>query len=134
MTIKRFITLKRREIELAIKAVLLILLYVFVVRPFHVTGPSMLPALENGQLLLVERVSYYLRAPRPGEVVVFYVPSRGVSLIKRVDHLSEDGVYVLGDNAAQSNDSRNFGAVPRRYVTGRALCCYWPPRHWGRVR
>jgi len=128
------VKIKRADVQLAIETVIIVLAYIFVVRPFRVTGPSMLPALANGQLLLVERVSYYWRAPRPGEVVVFYVPSRGASLIKRVDYLTDAGVYVLGDNAELSNDSRNFGVVPRRFVTGRAVLCYWPPRRWGVVR
>jgi signal peptidase I len=36
-------------------------------------------------------------------------------------------VFVLGDNRANSRDSRYFGPVPVRWVIGRALFVYWPP-------
>ncbi|MBI5285519.1 MAG: S26 family signal peptidase [Chloroflexi bacterium] len=33
-------------------------------------------------------------------------------------------LYVLGDNAAASRDSRQFGPVPRRSIIGRAWLRY----------
>jgi len=93
----------------------------------------MLPALHDGQLLIVEMLSYRRRDPRPGEVVIFTTAS-GRTLIKRVARLTTAGaVYVLGDNAAESNDSRRFGAVPRTALMGRAVFCYWPPADWGTI-
>jgi len=34
--------------------------------------------------------------------------------------------YVLGDNRNSSNDSRNFGFVPRTNIIGRVWVIYWP--------
>ena len=36
-------------------------------------------------------------------------------------------VFVLGDNRANSRDSRSFGVVPIEWLTARALFVYWPP-------
>ncbi len=36
-------------------------------------------------------------------------------------------LFALGDNSAQSSDSRNWGFVPRPYLKGRAILIYWPP-------
>lgn len=36
--------------------------------------------------------------------------------------------YVLGDNRAESDDSRNWGPLRRSDVVGKALVGIWPPR------
>jgi len=42
-------------------------------------------------------------------------------------------VYVLGDNRADSEDSRLFGAVPENRIIGRAVAGIWPPSDIGRL-
>jgi signal peptidase I len=40
-------------------------------------------------------------------------------------------VFVLGDNRANSEDSRAFGAVPIGRLIGRVRARIWPPGRWG---
>jgi signal peptidase I len=40
-------------------------------------------------------------------------------------------VYVLGDNRANSEDSRSFGAVSDDRLIGRAVAGVWPPSMLG---
>src|SRR3954465_12603550 len=76
-----------------------------------VTGPSMAPALRHGDQLLVD-VRRVRRRSRPGAVVVVRLPDRPLS-VERVIRLGSDGgVWVEGDNAFGSTDSRSLGAVP----------------------
>jgi signal peptidase I len=42
-------------------------------------------------------------------------------------------VFVLGDNRANSDDSRDFGAVRTDSIIGRAVARVWPPSRWGSV-
>jgi signal peptidase I len=39
----------------------------------------------------------------------------------------DDSMYVLGDNSANSRDSRYWGFVPDKNLIGKAILIYWPP-------
>jgi signal peptidase I len=45
--------------------------------------------------------------------------------------LSEDELFVMGDNRGLSLDSRSFGPISLKNVVGRAWIIYWPPSEWG---
>lgn len=46
----------------------------------------------------------------------------------------EGHYFVLGDNSANSPDSRSWGFVPAKSILGRASLCFWPPSRFGAVR
>jgi nickel-type superoxide dismutase maturation protease len=96
---------------------------------YVVDGPSMEPAYRAGDRVVVNKLAYRRAAPREGEVVVLRDPLRRRRfLIKRIARVLDDGAapryMVLGDNAAESRDSRLFGPVGRELIVGRAWFRY----------
>ena len=97
---------------------------------YVVDGPSMEPGYTAGDRLIVNRLAYLRHAPRAGDVVVLHDPDdHGRLLLKRIapadGHVPDAAhVWVLGDNATESRDSRSFGAVERRRIVGKAWLRY----------
>ena len=97
---------------------------------YAVDGQSMEPAYREGDRLFVNRLAYRRRPPAAGDVVVLHDPEQPDRVLgKRVafDHdaaREPAGVYVLGDNAEASRDSRMFGPVPLNSIVGKAWFRY----------
>ncbi len=90
-----------------------------------VIGPSMEPALRNGDWLLCRRT----RRLRAGEVAVMRHPQRpDLVIVKRLVRRGAGGWWVLGDHPEASDDSRQFGEVPDSCMIGRVMFRYKPLR------
>jgi signal peptidase I len=154
-------------LTLAAAAVLAVVIKAWVLEARQIPSTSMEQTLLVGDRVLVEKLSYRLRAPMRPDVVVFDAEDApGGAIIKRVvavagqridirdgvvyvdgsrlderyvnarypDHYDADGesvvptgtVFVMGDNRANSNDSRYIGPVPLSSIIGRAFAVYWP--------
>ncbi len=95
----------------------------------------MTPTLEAGDRLLVLRLGHRWRL-RPGDLVTLEAPpgpGRPARLVKRVVDADGTSVEVAGDNPVASTDSRTFGRLPARTVTGKVLYRYAPPERAGIV-
>jgi len=84
----------------------------------RIIGPSMEPALRNGEVYLA--VSGV--AVKAGDAVLMQHPQRREMLtVKRIVRAQGDGWWVEGDNSTHSTDSRHFGAISGDLVRGRVL-------------
>lgn len=90
---------------------------------YAVEGDSMAPTLAAGQIVVVNRLSYLLREPQMGDVVVARHPHhRDTYIVKRVvSHADSQESFLRGDNPRDSIDSRHFGSVADRGIVGRVV-------------
>lgn len=143
----------------------------FLFQPFIVSGASMEPNFKQGEYLLIDEISYKLREPERGEVIVFRYPKDpSYFYIKRIIGLPGETIeikdekvkiynydnpaglvlkepyinptttgnlkivlgkneyFLLGDNREHSSDSRFFGSVDRKYITGKAWVAVYPTK------
>jgi len=82
----------------------------------RVVGSSMAPMLSPGQLIVATSLFKRLR---PGQVVVLRKNNK--ELIKRIERVEENKVFVIGDNLNASTDSRQFGWLDRDTVVARVI-------------
>lgn len=87
---------------IAIALVLALLIRTFVAEPRFIPSDSMLPTLEQGDRLVVEKLSYDFHPPRRGDIVVFEPPvqlqlqgyQKDQAFIKRVIATAGDVIAV----------------------------------------
>lgn len=70
-------------------------LYAFVFQEVRVTGCSMQPTFNEGEVLLVNRLSLYIKSVQRGQIVIFRNKSNGEEYIKRVVGLPGERVQIL---------------------------------------
>ena len=70
----------------------------FLIQPFYVKGASMEPNFEDHEYLIVDEITYRLREPARGEIVVFRPPtSTNQYYIKRIVGMPGEEVSVKGE-------------------------------------
>jgi len=87
-------------LKIVVLALLVVVpIHYFVFQPYFVRGQSMEPNFLNGDYLIVEKISYQLRSPERGEVIVFRYPEDpSQTFIKRIIGLPGETVKIEGGN------------------------------------
>lgn len=147
----------------------------YLIQPFVVDGASMLPTYHNAEFLMVDKLTYQLKKPERGDIMIFKLyedannPYEGKHLIKRLIGLPGERVhirggvtiiynqenpngftlnepyveykdpqkdieftlddnhyFVMGDNRAQSYDSRDWGPLDGKNIKGQVLLRVYP--------
>jgi signal peptidase I len=80
-----------------------------------------------GDRIWIDHGRVYVNGTRLDEPYVRYADGRSFAQVV----VPPSSVYVLGDNRAQSEDSRFFGPVSDDRLIGRAIAALWPPHMLG---
>lgn len=78
----------------------------------------MKPRLKNGDVVLVNRLSYFFRKPKLRDIVVL---KRETYIIKRIAAIKGNQIFIIGDNKKESKDSREFGWVSKKEIVGKVI-------------
>ena len=114
---KAWRSLRENLILITIALVLAFFIRTFIAEPRYIPSDSMLPTLETGDRLVIEKISYRFTSPKFGDIVVFQPPpelqrrgySQDQAFIKRIigtpgDTLKiDDGKVYLNGNILQEN-------------------------------
>lgn len=87
---------------ITIALILAFIIRIFIAEPRYIPSDSMYPTLEQGDRLVVEKVSYYFHHPQKGDIIVFQPPvqlqmlgyEKNQAFIKRVIGTSGQTVKV----------------------------------------
>jgi signal peptidase I len=92
---------------------------------FTVKGHSMEPLCKEGDFVVLDKISYFMFRPLPGDIVVLRHPQENRLLLKYIlQERTENGkrlYWVEGLNKNQSSDSRSFGWILREMILGKAV-------------
>lgn len=143
--------------------VVVVVIRTYICTPIIVSGPSMQPTLDGGELMLLNKLSSFDRfdvvvvdieteeiikriIALPGETITC---ERGIVYVngKRQDEeysqgytfdfekitLAEDEYFVMGDNREDSKDSRMIGPIKEDQIKGTAKFVLYPFGEFGNI-
>lgn len=96
----------------------------YVAEATSIPSESMLPTLQVGDHLIIDKITFKYTHLQRGDIIVFNPPAESgldYRLIKRVIGLAGDTVYIK-DGTVFINDS----ALPENYVTNKAVTDFGP--------
>jgi len=98
-----------------------LVVYLFLFRPFQVSGESMFPTFKNQEYILTNLITLHFNELKHGDVIVFKAPSdNNKDFIKRVIGLPGDSLFIkeglvyvngkkLDESAYLANDVKTYG-------------------------
>jgi signal peptidase I len=135
--------LVRDLLEVLALAIALYIVITICLQTVRVDGPSMIPTLQNNDLLFADKLTYHLHAPERGDIVVLKQPGDvNRDIIKRIIGVPGDTIEIDGNYHVVNGQSRpavlikpagtkDFEVLPEPYLPNQAsdpwtdvdMCC-----------
>jgi signal peptidase I len=135
--------LVRDLLEVLALAIALYIVITICLQTVRVDGPSMIPTLQNNDLLFADKLTYHLHAPERGDIVVLKQPGDvNRDIIKRIIGVPGDTIEIDGNYHVVNGQSRpavlikpagtkDFEGLPEPYLPNQAsdpwtdvdMCC-----------
>lgn len=120
---------------MAISFSIFLVVYLFFLQPHQVNGQSMVPNFQSGEHVLTDKVTYKIREPLRGEIVVFHAPpdancpeGTGCDFIKRIlavpgdtVEVKDNAVWVNGDKLPEPYIPADFPIMPGNATKGKSV-------------
>lgn len=101
-----------------VSASIFVVVYLFLMQPHQVKGSSMFPTFKDGEYLLTDKITYKIRKPEYGDVVVFKSPiNENFDFIKRVLGTPGDRIMVSGGKIYINGNPLDEFYLPPEYAT-----------------
>ncbi len=95
-----------------ISAAIIIPIRYFLVQPFYVKGASMEPNFYDKEYLIIDELTFRMREPERGEIVVFRYPREpGQYFIKRIVGMPGETIEISGGAVVVYNDDHPNGQI-----------------------
>ena len=100
-------------VRFALLALLIVVpIRAFVAEPFIVSGSSMVPTFEDGDYLVIDKLSYELGSPERYDVAVFRYPNDPSKFfIKRIIGLPNETIDIAGSVVTIRNEGNQEGFI-----------------------
>lgn len=97
---------------IAVSLIIVFLVRSYLIQPFLVKGASMEPTFQDGNYLIIDEITYRLREPQRGEVIVFKYPRDPKQyFIKRIIGLPNEKVKIKDQKIETYNSEFPNGKV-----------------------
>jgi signal peptidase I len=87
-------------------------------------------AVPGDRLKVIDNHAY-VNGKRQKETFARTNPCTDVCNLPKAITIPPGQFFMMGDNRGQSDDSRDWGPVPKKWIVGQAFFTYWPPKRIG---
>lgn len=95
-----------------------VIVYLFLFQPHQVRGNSMYPNFHDGEYILTDKITYRIRKPKEGDVIIFRAPkNEEYDYIKRIIATPGHCVQIINGKVYIDNQPFAEPYLPKDYLT-----------------